>query len=231
MLPSRYWQKEFLEEIKSKRTLTMKFLLPLLLLSPLAIFSIPYNIKAGGFTAAVLFIGVFGSAVKLVRLRENRMLERLAVLPIPSAYIVCEYILINSFFDGLQLLAPLLIIYGLEHSQPIALLWIFACYIAALLTANALGVLVTLISGTSGEVHLFAFLTVLVVGGLSGLFMILLPSPLREIGFIMPFRHLFDALLYGWGFSLPQVPFLGPLMGIAWLVGTLTLSSRLFRFK
>jgi len=60
-------------------------------------------------------------------------------------------------------------------------------------------------SGSSGEVHLFAFLTVLVIGGLSGLFMILLPSPLREIGFIMPFRHLFDALLYGWGFSPPPV--------------------------
>ncbi len=100
MFPSRYWQKEFLEEIKSKKTLTINFYCHCSFESSCHIFDSLQH-KAGGITAAVLFIGVFGSAVKLVRLRENRMLERQAVLPVPSAYIVCEYILINSFFDGL----------------------------------------------------------------------------------------------------------------------------------
>jgi ABC-type multidrug transport system permease subunit len=230
MLPGRFWQKELLEDWKGGRALAIKFLLPLILLSPLAMRRVPAHVRAGGLAVAVLFTGTFGSAVGLVRLRDSQMLERLAVLPVSPAFLVADYILANALFDGLQLLAPLALITALGHPQPVGALWVLACYITALVAANAIGVLVALMAGSSGEVHLYAALTVLAVGGLSGLFMASLPGPLRNVGAVLPFWHLSNALIYAWGTS-PCLPVLGPLSGGILVCVTLFLCPRLFRFR
>jgi hypothetical protein len=107
--------------------------------------------------------------------------------------------LANTLFDGLQLLAPLAIVTWLGWPQPARLLWVLACHIVALAAANAIGVLAALVAVSSGEVHLYAALTVLVVGGLSGLFITSMPGSLRAVEILLPFRHFGDSLLYAWG--------------------------------
>jgi hypothetical protein len=161
MLPGRLWQKEILANLRDRRALGMKLLLPLALLSPLMLERVPAHVRSGGLAVAVLFVGTFGSAVGLVRLRESRMLERLAVLPQSSARLLGEYMLAGVLFDGFQMLAPLVavaILGGLATSRIPGLI---ACYLVALVTANALGVLAALVASSSGEVHLYAALIVL----------------------------------------------------------------------
>jgi ABC-type multidrug transport system permease subunit len=155
---------------------------------------------------AVLFVGTFGSAVGLVRLRENRMLERLAVLPQSSAKLLGEYILAGVFFDGLQMLAPLVAVAILGGPAPLRMPGVIAWYLVALVTANALGVLAALVASFSGEVHLYAALIVLVVGGLSVRFAASSSGPLEAL---LPFHHLSGALLYAWGIAPPGHPVLG----------------------
>ena len=230
MLPGRLWQIEIIEDIRNKKSLILKFLLPLLFLSPLMTARFPENLKAMCFSLAVLFTGTFGSAVGLVRLRENKLLERLAVLPKSRSILVSDYILSNAIFDMLQMLAPLAVITFFGGPQPLRILLVFLCFIAAILSANALGVVVSLFAGSSGEVHLYAVLAVIFMGGLSGLFMLPIHDSLKVVTAILPFRQLADTLIYAWGGTFPQFVLLSPFSGGAFFFIPILISSRLFRF-
>jgi len=166
--PHRFWLKELLEASRGRRAVALKFLLPLLLLAPLALGAVPASMKAVGFSVAVLFIGVFGSSVRLIHLRDSRMLERMAVLPVPPHVLAAEYILASAFLDGAQLLIPLvLLITAGGYSIP-SVTVILLAYPAALIGANALGVFVASLSASAAEGHLFAVLSVIGAAVLSG---------------------------------------------------------------
>ena len=45
MLPDNIWQKELIDDFKDKKPFLMKFVLPLILLSPLIFFAVLLNIK------------------------------------------------------------------------------------------------------------------------------------------------------------------------------------------
>ena len=100
------------------------------------------------------------------------MLERLAVSPLNPGKLLMEYIFAKSVFAILQLLLPLVLLLVLNPIPILSLVPIFAFYMVTILTANAIGVLVAIISGSPGEVHLFAALIVLAIGGLSGFLLI-----------------------------------------------------------
>ncbi len=167
--PGRFWQKELLEATRSRRAFALKFLLPLVLLAPLALGPLPESARAIGFAAAVLFIGVFGSSVRLIHLRDGGMLERMAVLPVPPRALAGEYVLAGSSLDGAQLGVPLLLLIAIGGYPPQSVAAILLAYPAALIGANALGVLVASLSGSAAEGHLFAIISVIGVAGLSGL--------------------------------------------------------------
>ncbi|MDD1717543.1 MAG: hypothetical protein LUO88_00575, partial [Methanoregulaceae archaeon] len=96
MLPGRFWQKELLEEWKSRKGLFIRFFVPFLILVPLAAGPVPLSARVTGIVTGILFIGVFGSAIGLARIRENRMLDRLLILPLPPSALLLEYILANA---------------------------------------------------------------------------------------------------------------------------------------
>ncbi len=175
--------------MRGRRAFLLKFLLPLLLLAPLALATVPDSMKAFGFSAAVLFIGVFGSSVRLIHLRESRMLERMAVLPIPPQRVAAEYVLASAFQDGMQLLLPLVLLLALGGSSLLATALVLLIYPAALLGANALGVLVASLSASAAEGHLFAILSVLGAALLSGFTM-----SASGGGGLLPFGPLATAL-------------------------------------
>jgi hypothetical protein len=167
--PDRFWQKELVETARSRRAFALKFLLPLVLLVPLALAAIPASMKAVGFSVAVLFIGVFGASVRLIHLREGRMLERMAVLPVSSYRLSAEYILAGAFLDGVQLLLPLILLIAASGLSASSVALVLLTYPAALIGANALGVLVASLSASAAEGHLFAILSVIGAAALSGL--------------------------------------------------------------
>ena len=96
MLPNALWQEEIIEECKSRRSLATKLLLPLILVGPLALAWVPPAMRSGGMALAVIFIGIFGSSIGIVGLRDSKMLERLAVLPLHPAVVVSNYIMGRS---------------------------------------------------------------------------------------------------------------------------------------
>ncbi len=230
MLPEHLWQEELLEDLKSGRSLIMKFLLPIVILSPLLLPNVPVFVRGALLSIMILFIGTFGAAVGLVRLAESKMLERVAVLPISAPRLVADYIVANASLDGLQLLIPLVLITALGHPQVIALPWIALYFVLALIVANTIGVLVALISRSSEEVHLFAAITILVVGGVS-LAAIMIPSSPAAFQFastFSPFKGLADGLLYAWNVTTSAPAAVSVLASILLFGVTLAFSHRLF---
>ncbi len=229
MLPNSLWQEELLEEFRSRRSLVTKLLLPLILVGPLAISSVPSAVKSSGMVMAVVFIGIFGSSIGIAGWKDSKMLERLAMLPLSSAAIVSDYILARSLFVGLQLATPLALILFMGQSRPISIFWVLLCYTAALVSASALGMLVALAARSSGEMHLYAFLTVISVAGLSGLIPGMGPMGLAKQ--VSPFWQLYNMLLISWGTSEIQMPALALISSAIILLAALLMSPRLFRLS
>ncbi len=230
MMPDTIWQKELLEETKSMRSLSIKFILSLILISPLAIGWVPPHISADGLTVAVMFLGIFGSSVGIMGWRDTKMLERLALLPCPPFRTISDYVLANSLLEGLQLAVPFVLILFSRHAEPIYILWVLVCLLAALVSANSIGVIVALISKSSAEVHLYAFLAVLLVSGLSGLFGGSNVWPLSIIGPIWPFWQFSNSLLFAWGLSDLHMPLSAPITGAVVYFASLFFAPRLFEF-
>ena len=132
--------KELLEDFRGRKALIIKFLFPLLLLVPIFLSSAPNYTKTDFVGVMVLFIGVFGAAVGLIRTKESKMLERLAVSPLNPGKLLMEYIFAKSVFAILQLLLPLVLLLVLNPIPILSLVPIFAFYIVTILTANAIGV-------------------------------------------------------------------------------------------
>ena len=168
MLPDGFIKKEILEDLKNKKTLAIKMIMPLLLITPLAFSSLDIAMKAGGLMALVIFTGIFGSAVGFVKLKESKMLERIVNLPIPPWKITRDYIISNVIMDSTQMLIPfLLVLYSSTDNFQTAILSALAL-LSVMLVSNSLGVLVAFLSKSSGEVHLYSIIAVMLMVILSG---------------------------------------------------------------
>lgn len=230
MLPDALWQEEIIEELKSRRSLATKLLLPLILVGPLALAWVPPAMRSGGMSLAVIFIGIFGSSIGIAGMRDSKMIERLAVLPLHPAAIISNFILGRSIFMGVQMALPLALITLAGSSgqiSPVSVSWVSLCYIAALVSASAIGTVVALIARSSGEVHLYAFLAVIAVAGLSGV----IPGTdsIISLRVISPFWQLSNALLFSWGESDLQMPAVALISTAIILLAALLISPRLFR--
>jgi hypothetical protein len=225
MRPDRLWQREILEQTRKKRSCVVKFALPLILTAPLMLPQISASVRDDAFTLLVIFIGIFGAAVGLIRTRESGMMIRLAVLPYSATRITAEYLLAHSLFDGFQFLVPLILIAQPWTRNPLTLLLLVLTFIMVVLAANGIGGMVAVAAGSSGEGHLFAVLSVLMVVGFSGLFRSIGSG--LDPGLFLPFHYFRDILLSS------AIPFPGILLApIATLVlfgAALLISPRLFR--
>jgi hypothetical protein len=195
MLPDTFWKKEIAEDLQNRRALVMKFALPLVLLSPLMLAGVPVSVRAAGLAGAVIFIGVFGSSVGLIKIRENRMLERLAMLPAPPQRFIGEYIFANALLDGMQLAVPVGLFLAVSRSLAGSALVILVCFAAAVVAANALGLLVAIAAGSSGEGHLYAIVTVMAVFLVSGFVTPAGMTSIAAMGSVLPFGYLYGAML------------------------------------
>jgi hypothetical protein len=223
MRPDRLWKKEILEQTRKRRSCVVKFVLPLVLTLPLLLPHVPETVRGDAFTLLLIFIGVFGAAVGLIRARESGMMVRLAMLPVSPVRITGEYLLAHSLFDGLQFLVPLLLITTPWTRNPFTLPLLGFTFLLVILAANAIGGMVAVAAGSSGEGHLLAVLAVLGVVGLSGLFRGLGGT---DPGLFLPFYY-FRAVLLSSAIPVTGV-FLSTVAGLALFAGALLISPRLF---
>ncbi len=163
--------REILEDVSKRRSLFLKFLLPIILILPFVLVKMPSAVQGSGLPLIALFLGVLGSAVGIARLRDTKLLERLAILPLSPRRVMLESLAANALMDTLQLLIPTWIVVatiGWNGSGAVIIVFLLLCTVVV---SNALGMVVAGLAGGSGEVHLFSSLAVLAVAGGSGLFM------------------------------------------------------------
>ena len=161
---------------------------------PFVLVGMDVSVKASGLPLIVLFLGVLGTSVGLTRLKENKMVERLAALPLSRRRMIFEHLAANVLMDGLQSVIPAaLIIYSFGLTG-MDLLFVAFALILSIILANAVGSLLAMVSGGSGEVHLYSGMAVLVLAATSGLFFRDLPEGMSTVSGLMPLSLLSGAL-------------------------------------
>jgi len=209
--PDSIFQKEILEDLRNRRGLVLKFALPAALLLPLILADVPLSLPATGITIAVVFSGVFGSSIGLVRLRESGMLERMAMLPTSPRRLIAGYAFANILLDGAQLAIPLVVFLVIHPPAPVGAVCVIVSFASAVVAANALGILVAAIPESSGEGHIYAIITVMAAIVLSGL---VAPAPYTQ--WFLPFWYLYETLT-----TVSSMPALSPILAALFLESAL----------
>jgi hypothetical protein len=225
MYPDHIWQREILEQTRKRRSCVVKLVLPLVLTAPLLLPSVPPSVRGNAFVLLLIFIGIFGAAIGLIRTRESGMMARIAVLPVSPIRMTGEYLLAHTLFDSLQFFVPLILIAAPWKSDLFGLILLGVTFLMVILGSAAIGAMVAVVAGSSGEGHLFAILSVLGVVAVSGLF--------RDgvVGFttgaFLPFVYLRDVLMTGT--TSPYGIVLSLISGLALVAVALLFSPRLVR--
>jgi len=220
---------ELMEDLRSRRSLVLKLLLPVILVVPLTITSVPEAVRLAGLPLIALFLGVLGASVGLTRLKEQGLTERLGATPVPRARMIRQYLLANAAMDGVQMLVPAIIVIASVNLGLSAVALVAAALALSIFLANALGVLVSAVAGGSGEVHLFSALCVLGVAGISGLFSGEGGSILKVVSEALPFGLVGQGLA-NTGFGEASVSLLVSFhVTIFTIAGVTRVSGRIFR--
>lgn len=207
MLPSSLWQKELADIASNRKALFIKLAFPLTLGGAYLLAAPPGFYTATVITLMAAMIGCFGTGITLSRARSEGMLQRIGVAPLSPRRIVVEQLGINSAVDICQIL-PLLPVLAIRFGVYDARIAVFLFALAAAITAaNLVGVLMSLIGSTPGEVMLYSSLALFPLLYLGGVFSADTPGPgLRwAISTAVPFSYLQQSLLaiIGEGTSRP----------------------------
>lgn len=197
MKPDSFWKLELMENSGKKLSLALKFFIPLVLVIPVAIPSMPPAVKAGGFTLAIAFVGIFGTAVGLSRLREQHLTGRLSLLPCSQKTMVLEYLGVNALLTGLQFLVPLIAFLMIVSPSTGNIPAVVIGYGSVVIVSSGIGVLISGIARSSGEGHLIAILAILGIIGVSGIFIPLGSRTGAGITTLLPYGILTMALQGG----------------------------------
>ncbi len=227
--PSSLFEREILEDVRNRRSLAAKMIVPIAFVIPFSVDLMPLSARASILPLLALFLGVLGSSVGLTRWQEGKVTERIATLPLSRKRMMLDYVLANAVMDGAQMVVPAAIMFlslGLTaESVSLAVAALALC----LLLSNALGAFVAGVSGGSGETHLLSIVTVLAVAALSGLFMGGMTSTFGQVSGSIPFGLLGGVLGSGVGDSaVLQLLLSSAVTALAlWLV--LRFAPRMFR--
>ena len=193
MKPESLFWIELVEDLRHRKSLMFKFVLPVILTIPFALPQFTSHIRYAGLSLIALFLGVLGSSAGLARMKERGILERLSILPQRFGKLMRDFLFANVAMDLLQMAAPIVILafaFGLGGDS-IALASV--ALVLSVLLANTIGVLVATAAGGSGEVHLYSAICVLFVAGLSGTFSSGSGGAMQAVSTVMPF----DLLTHG----------------------------------
>jgi ABC-2 family transporter protein len=169
VMPSSMLIRELLATAARPRALLIKMVVPLALVLPLLVGHAPTFWAAMLLTVLIAMIGAVGSAVTIARSRDSGFLSRLALTPRPPWRIVVSWILGAVVADALQLVPALIAVLVLGAPAASSALALVCIVIAALLLANVIGAVVSVLGGGPGEVLLDVIIVVaplLFIGGL-----------------------------------------------------------------
>lgn len=170
MKPESVFQLELAAAVAGRRALLMRLVFPVVLALPFIATPMPQRAKVAGLTGLVVFVAFFGAAVSFVHRRNDGLLERLHLLPIPPCLVAGDLLLAGALMDALQVFPACMLLLAVNapaaslHAVPGAMALLFA----VLLCLNLLGMLVGAAARSNAEVHLLSVLGAALIMLLSG---------------------------------------------------------------
>ncbi len=205
--PDTYWKKEVTLFLNKRLALLIKMLYPFAIMVPAAATGIPTQYAAAVVGIVVVMAGTFGAGETLTADLNDGILARLALTPVSPHRLVFEILIVNAVLDFIQLLPAVIVVLVIMGSP---LSWgavaVFAIFFA-LLTANAIGVLIANFTSSPADVLLYATIVLFPLIYLSGFFR---SQQLTGIlgffrGFV-PFSYMNDALKAAFGLTVHTSP-------------------------
>ncbi|MBI4408810.1 MAG: ABC transporter permease [Gemmatimonadetes bacterium] len=181
-----------------RRTFALNVVVPMLLIAPIAVSAAPGAHAAAAYTALFVLFGTFGAAIPMVRDAETGLLGRILLTGVSPRRYLGERALAHAALDTLQL-APALLVILLADGGPrraAGALALPLALAAAMLAANALGILIAAFARSIAEAALFATVAGLLALHSSGVFRTPAAGSLAgRIEGMLPFSHLHELLL------------------------------------
>ena len=150
------WAIEWTQAARRRRVMVLSALVPLALVSAVALGGAPPPHAALVYTVLFAFFGTFGAAIPWARDAERGLLHRL--------------VLAGAIIDLIELLPSLVVIVAVYQTGPGAALRLFLMTLAGLVFANLLGVIVAALARSLAETALLAAVAALLLLHLGGAF-------------------------------------------------------------
>lgn len=195
----------------------------------------------GILATAIMWLGIF-AAIPLVQQREQQVLRRMAVTPLPRSRLVTAQVLARllvSVAQAVFILGAARLLFGVPigrgaGSWPLAAATVATMVLLGAMSFVAIGYAVAALSSTQSGAHAWAQLLTMPMLLLAGVFfpIAVMPGLLRPLIAILPLTYLADALrqtaIGGQNFAPLPVDLLA--LG-AWVVIPLAISIRYFRWS
>lgn len=223
-----FFTKELIEAIRRPRGLILKLIFPSIFALPLLFSGTPVSVAAGIITMITLMIGVFGVSVGLTKDRSDGVLERAFTTPVSSKSILIGQVGAGVLVELIQLI-PILALVIVRGEGSFTWEGTFvAVAVLTVLSVNLLGLLVSGLASSSGEVHLFSTLVVFPLIGISGIFRTpaAADSVMAKASLLSPLTYLYQGLMAVLG-QAPRLDASSLLSGSAMSVAVLLLLTYL----
>lgn len=186
---------EWRRATRRPRLFIMNMVIPLLLVTPVALGAAPPQHAAAVYTVMFVLFGTFGSAIPLLRDAERGLVRRFSLTPVPAAAWLVGRSVAGALLDVVQLAPSLVVLYlaGPAVTRPLALPAVLG---ASLFIANMLGIWVAAVARSVAEGALFAAVSALMLVHASGVFRTPSPGSVgSRVEGAAPFRSLHESLL------------------------------------
>lgn len=216
---------EFRVALAQRRLFILNTIVPLALVLPIALGGAPRFHAAVVFTLLVTFFGVFGQAIPLARDAERGLTARFFLAGVSPRGFFGERIAAHALLDGVQLAPALLVIALSYQAGGRAFAGLVAAALLALVTANAIGVLIASMARSIAEAALFSSIVALFGLHAAGVFRAPVPGSFADqVRAAVPFARLHQTMQGVLGVNVtPPTSWLTAVVGAAALVALVVL--------
>jgi len=195
----------------------------------------------GILATAIMWLGIF-AAIPLVQQREQQILRRFAVTPVPRSRVVLAQVasrLAVGLAQAVVILAAARLVFGVPIGARFgsgigSLVLVAALVLLGALAFVSIGYAVAALSATQSSAHAWAQILTMPMLVLAGVFfpVSLMPAVLQPVVAVLPLTYLADALRQVTMNGQYFAPFGVDLAVLAaWIVGALAVSVRFFRWS
>jgi ABC-type transport system involved in multi-copper enzyme maturation permease subunit len=189
------WTLEWQTWRARKRALVIGVIVPLALVTPIALSDAPALHAATVYTILFTLFGLFGGAIPWIRDADSGWLQRVLSSGTSQRTFVAEKTLAAALADAIQLAPSLAVICIATKADARLTLLLLATLLVTLIAANTIGFVIACVTRSIAEAALVCTISGLLLLHLSGVFRPPTPGTISEqFQRIIPFHYLAEAL-------------------------------------